>query len=1008
MDKPTPRKKQTKLATILLLLTAGVLVIVGLLLPPVSLGQRLMKSGYDRLDAKNPAVSHPDGLTIRADPALLSTALRLKVGSVPRIEFTPQSAPGDWREAASAIPSYLVLKSPVFTLDLPDGVTTPLQAEIATPSDAERDVLLDVYVWDGSRWHWTPRTLAAGKVLTSLSGQPQAVALMGASAQTPIVGVNLNPGEVLPSEIADLVTELYSAGVSLGEGGILLAETLSDVDEGEAYREFLTASATDMGPLQQLLADEAARQAHVQALSDLAIRRGYDGVNLNYRGVSPAQAEGFTRLVAGLAERLQPAGLQLVVTVPAPIRGAGWWETAGYQWTALAAHADRLLVDLPLDPDAYIAGGTVDQLLNWAITQVNRYQLLAGINALGVQKIGEEYEPVDVSEALSVLNSALARTDGGGEELAPGSEVVVELVGGTLVEDLAAGTYRIDTAIDGRQVTAWLPDEAALTKKLWVLNGYHLGGVVLDGLAGSEMGGELAAAVRSFFLAAKEIPLETTGTLLAWAVQDEAGEAVDQAVGDLSHPRFAWPAADSPGTYTIRGQLAIGQQVADLGAVQVVVRAPTPTPTETPEATATPVEVAEAEAEATPVPTFGADAVVSAELLNVRQGPDTAFARVDQLAQGTALRVLAANPNGTWIRIRTADGTEGWVFAAYCTLNIQLSDLPVEEVALPTPAPTPEGGVAPPPVAPPSGRGGFELGGQVNGHASRPDLMGQAGMNWIKLQAHHGQDMSGAIGGAHGQGFKILLSVIGDKSQVMNDSYQQSYAAYVGQLAAQGANAIEIWNEANLDREWPRNQIDPAAYTRLLAYSYNAIKRSNAGTIVIGGAPAPTGAEAAFPGQVMNDDNWLRGVVNAGGLSYMDCVGVHYNEGTVSPTAWTGATQGDNYYTRYYGGMVNTYSNITGGARPLCFTELGYLSPEGYGALPGNFAWASNTTVAQQAQWLGEVVSLARGSGRVRLLIVFNVDFTQWYPDDPQAGYAIIRPGGSCPACATMGAAMGR
>jgi hypothetical protein len=222
-------------------------------------------------------------------------------------------------------------------------------------------------------------------------------------------------------------------------------------------------------------------------------------------------------------------------------------------------------------------------------------------------------------------------------------------------------------------------------------------------------------------------------------------------------------------------------------------------------------------------------------------------------------------------------------------------------------------------------------------------------MNWIKLQAHHGQDMSGAIGGAHGQGFKILLSVIGDKSQVMTDSYQQSYAAYVGQLAAQGADAIEIWNEANLDREWPRNQIDPAAYTRLLAYSYNAIKRSNAGTIVIGGAPAPTGAEAAFPGQVMNDDNWLRGVVNAGGLSYMDCVGVHYNEGTVSPTAWTGATQGDNYYTRYYGGMVNTYSSITGGARPLCFTELGYLSPEGYGALPGNFAWASSTTVAQHA-----------------------------------------------------------
>jgi hypothetical protein len=753
----------------------------------------------------------------------------------------------------------------------------------------------------------------------------------------------------------------------------------------------------------------------VRALSDLAISQGYAGVNLDYKGVTAAQAEAFTDLVTDLAERLHGGGLQLVVTVPAPSKTAdnGGWETAGYQWTALASYADRLILDLPLNPDAYIADGATAQMLTWAVTQVNRYQLLAGVNVLGVQKTGDVYRAVDVDEALSALDSALARTDGGTEELAPGSEVVVGLAGGLPVQDQEAGAYRIDFSRNGQQVTAWLPNGAALTKKLWIINPYHLGGIVLHGLDGSEMVGELASAVKTFFVAAKEMPLETSETLLAWAVQNEAGDAVGQAVGDLSNPQFSWPAADAPGTYTIRGQLEIGEQVADLGAVQVVIVAPTPTataePTGTPEPTATPVEVAEAEA--TPVPDADADAVVAGDLLNVRQGPDTAFATVGQFVGGTALRILAANPDGTWIRVRAGDGTEGWVYAGLCTIYISLADVPVEEVEAPTPAPatpTPEGGVAPPPVAPPSAGGGFELGGQVNGYASRPDLMGQAGMNWIKLQAHHGQDMSGAIGGAHGQGFKILLSVIGDKSQVMNDSYQRSYASYVAQLAAQGADAIEIWNEANLDREWPRDQIDPAAYTRLLAYSYNAIKGSNGGTIVVSGAPAPTGAEAAFPGQVMNDDNWLRGVVNAGGLSYMDCVGVHYNEGTVSPTAWTGATQGDNYYTRYYGGMVNTYRSITGGARPLCFTELGYLSPEGYGALPSNFAWASSTTVAQQAQWLGEAVSLARGSGQVRMMIVFNVDFTQWLPTDPQAGYAIIRPGGACPACATMGASMGR
>ena len=39
-------------------------------------------------------------------------------------------------------------------------------------------------------------------------------------------------------------------------------------------------------------------------------------------------------------------------------------------------------------------------------------------------------------------------------------------------------------------------------------------------------------------------------------------------------------------------------------------------------------------------------------------------------------------------------------------------------------------------------------------------------------------------------------------------------------------------------------------------------------------------------------------------------------------------------------------------------------------------------------------------------MIVFNVDLTQ-YGDDPQAGYAMIRPGGGCPACDSLRAVTG-
>ena len=99
--------------------------------------------------------------------------------------------------------------------------------------------------------------------------------------------------------------------------------------------------------------------------------------------------------------------------------------------------------------------------------------------------------------------------------------------------------------------------------------------------------------------------------------------------------------------------------------------------------------------------------------------------------------------------------------------------------------------------------------------------------------------------------------------------------------------------------------------------------------------------------------------------------------------------------------MVELYKSIFPN-RPLCFTELGYLTPEGYGSLPAGFEWAVDTSVGEQVAWLDQVVSIARNSGRIRLLIVWNVDFTN-YDGDPMAGYAMIRPGNACPACEALG-----
>ena len=188
--------------------------------------------------------------------------------------------------------------------------------------------------------------------------------------------------------------------------------------------------------------------------------------------------------------------------------------------------------------------------------------------------------------------------------------------------------------------------------------------------------------------------------------------------------------------------------------------------------------------------------------------------------------------------------------------------------------------------------------------------------------------------------------------------------------------------------------------------SYNAIKGANGGTMVISAGPAPTGAEGAFPGRVVNDDRFLREMAAAGAANYMDCIGTHFNQGTTSANATSGAPLLNGYhYSYYFWPMVDTYWGAFGGTRPLCFTELGFLSGDGFGGLPGGFAWAAETSLAEHAQWLAEAASLAGNSGKVRLMIVWNVDFTQ-YSSDPQAGYAIVRPDGRARRCATLGAAV--
>lgn len=295
----------------------------------------------------------------------------------------------------------------------------------------------------------------------------------------------------------------------------------------------------------------------------------------------------------------------------------------------------------------------------------------------------------------------------------------------------------------------------------------------------------------------------------------------------------------------------------------------------------------------------------------------------------------------------------------------------------------------------------FELGGHTASLAHVAQMK-SSGMNWVRTSVIGFEMPTEFMAAAKAAGLRVLLEAMGDSSRVLDEGYQREWAQHLGKLAAAGADAIEVWDEPNYEGSWPAGAISGARYAELLKTAHAAIKAGNPNTLVISGGLVASEAFGGGCSQNGCDDvMFLLQMAAAGAQDSIDCIGAHFVTGFASPSIPGGITRAPQFLT-----MRDQYHQALGGARSVCFTELGYVTAEGFmGGMPGNFTWASATAASQQAQWLAEAAKLAHESGKVRLMIVWNIDSTLWVvgeAGDPQAGYAIIRPDGSCPACEAL------
>jgi hypothetical protein len=963
------------LAALVTVLVAFGLIGAALFLPPFSVLDRVAQARFTAL-TPGAATLSTAGFTVTAaelsgqpgagqpQAAQPPADVGARIEALPLAAFVDASAARPaWAAAAlAAAPPRAAPQSDVFTLHARStgaGANVPLVVEVAASPSINPD-LLDLYRYEetagGGVWRFMESEQRGGAfraVLTAAqAAQPQRFALFQAAPpEQPTVLVSVDVTQVLSPEAAQIASIVAPGGLQPTLDGALAGTLAPGFDPNAGYlivptvRNYTDPLATDPATVSAILNNTGTRSAHVAQLVNFASAGGYDGVIVDYRDLAPNDGPAFSAFVGELGARMDAAGLVLGVVVPAPTFEAGTLSSGAYDWGAIGAAADLVEVTLPTLPTAFAPGADrpVEAILRWAVGQIAREKLVIGLSARSARQINGDITPISYDEALSALGDVriTAETTATGT-IEPGS--------------------RFEAALDGYAARFGV-DEASSQPYVDYLNP--------DGLPASRMWLTTADALRARM--DRAVPFAIGGVAFDDLNATGLADGVMAAILDFKmNLPDAYQAPQFALRWTIEGREGTLAEVTTALGVPLVATLQAP----------------------------DGEYAVNVAIVGGASG-----AQAESRRAGAAVAVYAPTLTPTPLPTATPTPTP-----APTSTPVRVAAPPAAAAGAPA-APSGGGQAAARPGAGSIAVGSFEYGGHVTStNTGASGAMRSAGMNWMKVQIRYSPgtgtgDAVNSINGARAQGFKVLLGLVGYPGDVAaaGTGYIPGFAAWVGSVAALGPDAIEIWNEPNIDREWPTGQISGEFYTQLLRESYLAAKAANSGVMVISGAPAPTGAEAAFPGQVVNDDNFIRQMVAAGALNYMDCLGAHYNEGIVPPSARSGDPR-DGYYTRYFYGMLDTYWNLIGGAKPICFTELGYLTSEGFPPLPSYFAWAQNVTLGQQAAWLAEAAALASQSGRVRLLIVWNVDFTN-YGSDPMAGFAMIRPDGSCPACSAMAGA---
>lgn len=434
-------------------------------------------------------------------------------------------------------------------------------------------------------------------------------------------------------------------------------------------------------------------------------------------------------------------------------------------------------------------------------------------------------------------------------------------------------------------------------------------------------------------------------------------------------------------------------------------------------------------------------AVTTPARMNVRGGPGTNYPVVASAPAGSVYVVVGINPARDWYQVSVPGRPEpAWIFARLSTLNGSLESVPVAENIPAPPAPAvvqtatapPAAAPAAPPAAAPNTSTGFGYGMSVNmwqgDKQGVADQIKQLGFGWVKQQvrweyaepepgAIQWQEMDALVDTMSANGINLMFSVVtapgwtrpslGGTGGPPEDF--QLLANFLGAIAGRYCGrlqAVEVWNEQNLRREWGGFPLDPALYMDLLKRAYQSIKATCPAMLVVSGATTPAGNSDV----AVDDIDYLRGMYQNGLKQYSDGVGIHPSGFANPPSAtfedWVAGTYNApshvNHRSFYFLSTLRESRKVMAEygdtAKRLWPTEFGWGSTPN--PFPG-YEYKARIDEGTQARWIVDSFRIMAEEGYVAVPMLWNLN----YPRDTEMGaFAVV----GRPAFDALRAMMGR